>query len=197
MNDFLSALLSNEKQLESMERIFAIERSLSLEQFMRSARTNENAAFLDAPMNLVQFQKITYQPSVGDLAEMFSRGMGAIAQTDEAAFDIYLPVLLGEKHSVDSEQDILPTACITEQRSGEKAGVSGTTPAEPEVLHLMPGVAAVPATAQANLPVQKPTHKGDAGDRSTEQRGAGKRKHGEGSSEEFAATKTPKVKALR
>jgi hypothetical protein len=76
----------------------------SFAAMLRAVGTVRNAPPLRGVMNLVQFVKITYQPTTSDLTDFFSRGLGVIAPTDQSAYNLYLPVVLDvDVNPVNSE----------------------------------------------------------------------------------------------
>lgn len=108
---------------------------------------------LRGAMNLVQFVKITHKPTLGDLTEYFSRGLGVVAVTDDsAALQLYLPVVLAEDtaHTTVNAQAAEPTKWTAANKAVERH-FWGFGPDPMEWGLLAPGSAPLMATTAAAM----------------------------------------------
>lgn len=74
-------LFARSETIEAMKDAISIKSFETLDALLQSFKGKGGAAHehaLDGVMNLTQFVKISYQPSVRDLMSFFSRGCGVI-----------------------------------------------------------------------------------------------------------------------
>jgi uncharacterized protein YkvS len=130
VRDFLHELLfgSGLARVEQMTSAFKIGRFANFDAFLGDVTTPENAPLLKGALNLVQFVKITYRPSVGDLVEFFSRGLGVIAKVNEEAVDLYLPVVLDQDVEVHDSGAAAATAWNAASASAAKGSLLVSSP---------------------------------------------------------------------